>query len=938
MSLAQVPHFRPVVADRGFWPAVADEVLQLQATRAGRIAAADLRGIDVVLPGWSHAAHLRDALFARLSAAGQTRLVPPRIHTLATWAGPRDDDVLARRVELFSVLRKSTWVRDAFGEQAAALWALAAHIAGACDELTLVAAGDVAGFEAQLDASLARHYRDRAARALQPQAQFILRLWRAGLDAERGAQGWLLALRERAEAATRPLVYVAGHTVRAWERAWLALLAAKVPVRVVHADVEATVRTIPLLQAAWPEILDPERDAAPIAARARVLRKADLDAAPVLVETRSFEDEAIAVCEQVIAWLRPPGQADLFGPKSPPSIALVVLDRIVARRVRALLERAEVLVRDETGWKLSTTSAAGVVMRLLDLGANGFHHRDLLDWLKSPFTLAGVAQKAYLIEIVERVVRTRGIVGGLGALLLALGEPNASGQQDESRSLAVEWLRRLETHATRLSQRPATLAGFAEALRQALTELGMRDALASDPIGEEVLLLLDDLRLHLLADDAVGNMSATPAEFRALLAARFEEVACAPGAIDSPVVMVTLAGATLRDFDAAVLVGADAAHLPAVPSEMLFFSEAVRADLGLEGRRAAVRAQAAELAMLLARVPKVTVAWCSQADDEPRALAPWFARLRAVATAAGRDPVQTATPSLHAVVPTPTVRPAPPAPHLRLTLSASQYQSLVDCPYQFHARHLLRLRDLDEVLDEPSNREYGQAVHEVLARFHVQWRDVDLAAVSPQALADSLTAISDEVFNPLIERRPRFLAYRQQFAETQAGYLVWLARRVAQGWRFVEAEVAVARPFELGDGLPAVELKGRIDRVDERGDEVEVLDYKTRRRQQLSEDVALAGENIQLPFYGLMYPRPVTRAAFIYLQRTSDRSDPVGPLAARQPYPALVASVAQRLRNDLQRMAAGAPMPALGNEAICEWCEMRGVCRRDFWSDDEVPS
>jgi ATP-dependent helicase/nuclease subunit B len=40
-----------------------------------------------------------------------------------------------------------------------------------------------------------------------------------------------------------------------------------------------------------------------------------------------------------------------------------------------------------------------------------------------------------------------------------------------------------------------------------------------------------------------------------------------------------------------------------------------------------------------------------------------------------------------------------------------------------------------------------------------------------------------------------------------------------------------------------------------------------------------------------------------------------------------------RLRHDLQRIAAGAALPALGNEVVCDWCEMRGLCRRDFWQD-----
>jgi ATP-dependent helicase/nuclease subunit B len=42
---------------------------------------------------------------------------------------------------------------------------------------------------------------------------------------------------------------------------------------------------------------------------------------------------------------------------------------------------------------------------------------------------------------------------------------------------------------------------------------------------------------------------------------------------------------------------------------------------------------------------------------------------------------------------------------------------------------------------------------------------------------------------------------------------------------------------------------------------------------------------------------------------------------------ALVEGVGQ----DLARLAAGAAMPALGEGRACEFCDARGLCRRDHW-------
>ena len=38
------------------------------------------------------------------------------------------------------------------------------------------------------------------------------------------------------------------------------------------------------------------------------------------------------------------------------------------------------------------------------------------------------------------------------------------------------------------------------------------------------------------------------------------------------------------------------------------------------------------------------------------------------------------------------------------------------------------------------------------------------------------------------------------------------------------------------------------------------------------------------------------------------------------------------LPHDMDRVAAGAPMPALGEGRACDFCAARGLCRKDFWT------
>ena len=43
-------------------------------------------------------------------------------------------------------------------------------------------------------------------------------------------------------------------------------------------------------------------------------------------------------------------------------------------------------------------------------------------------------------------------------------------------------------------------------------------------------------------------------------------------------------------------------------------------------------------------------------------------------------------------------------------------------------------------------------------------------------------------------------------------------------------------------------------------------------------------------------------------------------------------ALVQGLAHDLARIRQGAGMPALGEGQVCDFCEARGLCRRDHWT------
>jgi len=80
----------------------------------------------------------------------------------------------------------------------------------------------------------------------------------------------------------------------------------------------------------------------------------------------------------------------------------------------------------------------------------------------------------------------------------------------------------------------------------------------------------------------------------------------------------------------------------------------------------------------------------------------------------------------------------------------SAYNSLVACPYQFYARHILRLNELDEVQEGIEKRDYGDHVHKILQRFHERYAQVIGHAIAEMDAA--LRQISEEVFADLLQQ------------------------------------------------------------------------------------------------------------------------------------------------------------------------------------------
>jgi ATP-dependent helicase/nuclease subunit B len=115
--------------------------------------------------------------------------------------------------------------------------------------------------------------------------------------------------------------------------------------------------------------------------------------------------------------------------------------------------------------------------------------------------------------------------------------------------------------------------------------------------------------------------------------------------------------------------------------------------------------------------------------------------------------------------------------------------------------------------------------------------------------------------------------------------------------------------------------------VDRGTDGSAVLDYKTQSSLSLKKKLEPAGEDVQLACYALLMDEPPIQALFVALDET-----PVKNVGDDLSVSELAEANLARLQEIFTAMYQGAGLPAQGVTAVCQYCEMRGLCRKDYWN------
>ena len=625
-------------------------------------------------------------------------------------------------------------------------------------------------------------------------------------------------------------------------------------------------------------------------------------AMPVLHACRDAEDEAQRSAATVLRHIEA-GHAP---------VALVSSDRSLTRRVRAMLDASGVQIRDENGWKLSTTASAARVMALLRAVVWNASTDRVLEWLKAcpPWlgaldTLEATARRAQARDWQE--VRRIPNLDAQPALLQDIDTVDAVRNAFTGRHTLAQWLQRLED-ALRTTQVWGLLEAHAAGV-ETLRALRL-DAAASAGWA------------HQLQGSVWASHRVDLAGFTAWVNQTLESASFQP---DYPLVeqavILPMSQMLARPFGAAVMAGCDEVRLSVSPEPAGMWTAAQRLALGLPARE--TLAEETRQAWLQAlQAPHCDVLWRTS-DEAGEALQPSSlvqllqldARQQGLALAWAPDPRD------DRVVPSvPLVAPLPVGQQLPVQqLSQGAYEDLRNCPYKFFALRQLGLKEIDELESEIDKRDFGVWLHAVLAQFHTALAGAP--ALDRATRTVLLEEASQRATASLALPDGEFLPFSAAWPAVRDGYLQWLETHESGGAVFAEGEAT--RQQDLGD----ITLVGRIDRLDTLPNgSVLVLDYKTEAHGKTKARVKDPLEDTQMAFYAALLPHDTLQAAYVNVGER-DGTAPVAQPHIVEARDALV----EGILHDMRHIAAGAVLPALGEASACAYCQARGLCRKDFW-------
>ncbi len=170
-----------------------------------------------------------------------------------------------------------------------------------------------------------------------------------------------------------------------------------------------------------------------------------------------------------------------------------------------------------------------------------------------------------------------------------------------------------------------------------------------------------------------------------------------------------------------------------------------------------------------------------------------------------------------------------PRPSLPEAFRVTEFRDYLASPYRYYLRHVLKLTEVSDDVNELDGRAFGVLVHDVLKAFGQSsvkhsTQEAEIAGFLHAELTNLITTL----YGP--EPLPAVLVQVEQAKRRLNAFAEWQAEWRQAGWMIHSVERASESPvgFDIGQGQTAF-LKGRIDRVDYHGRQKQfaLFDYKT---------------------------------------------------------------------------------------------------------------
>ncbi len=515
-----------------------------------------------------------------------------------------------------------------------------------------------------------------------------------------------------------------------------------------------------------------------------------------LLETGNPEEEAQAVALAVRRKLETPQQR----------VAVITPDRALASRIVHHLRRWEIQADDSAGAPLGDTPAGRAMLLLAQVIAENAAPVPLIALLGHPAMGIGDAEnpdraRADWLDALRRFEdRLRGPrpSPGLGPLRVVAAKADVA-----------EWWDGVAARLEPLmSGEEAPLADLLGDLARVLESFCGEGIWARED-GRALGNFVEDLRQQAQAAETVLD----PGDLHDVLSDAMERVAVRPAYGGHPRVGVYgLLESRMARADLIICAGLNEGTWPGGSSPDPLLAPPVLRALGVPGAEFRIGLAAHDLAGALG-APEVLLTRAHRDADGPAIPSRFFLRIKALLGDLADRHQEVELPALvHALrdadsaPPYPVPEPCPPAEVRRVSISAPSLDRLRSDPYQFYARSILHLSEIDPLDAVPSPAWQGTLAHAILEEWHKQGGALTDLAEKHLAAMDA---------HPLTRAlwEPRLMAA-----------LEWIANQVE-----AEADRRIVAVEEKGRHLfNGIEITGTADRIDRLSDgSYAIVDYKT---------------------------------------------------------------------------------------------------------------